>query len=50
MGPHQLLMLEKQLGHMDQLNELITKLDEEVERPMTPFAEDLKLLDTIPGV
>ncbi|BCG60835.1 IS110 family transposase [Paenibacillus sp. URB8-2] len=50
LGPHQLLMLEKQLSHIDQLNELITELDEEVERRMTPFAEDLKLLDTIPGV
>ncbi|MEK5027722.1 IS110 family transposase [Paenibacillus sp. FSL M7-1046] len=50
LGPHQLLMLEKQLSHIDQLNELITELDEEVERRMSPFAEDLKLLDTIPGV
>ncbi|AIQ20574.1 transposase [Paenibacillus sp. FSL H7-0357] len=50
LGPHQLLMLEKQLSHIDQLNELITELDEEVERRLSPFAEDLKLLDTIPGV
>ncbi|ULO05768.1 IS110 family transposase [Paenibacillus sp. 19GGS1-52] len=50
LGPHQLLMLEKQLSHIDQLNELITELDEEIERRMSPFAEDLKLLDTIPGV
>lgn len=50
LGPHQLLRLEKQLSHIDQLNELITELDEEVERRMSPFAEDLKLLDTIPGV
>ncbi|WP_019909933.1 IS110 family transposase [Paenibacillus sp. HW567] len=50
LGPHQLLMLEKQLGHIDQLNGLITELDEEIERRMAPFAEDLKLVDTIPGV
>jgi transposase len=50
LGPHQLLMLEKQLSHIDQLNELIAELDEEIDKRMTPFAEDLKLLDTIPGV
>ncbi|MCD9026593.1 IS110 family transposase [Cohnella silvisoli] len=50
LGPHQLLMLEKQLSHIDQLNELITELDEEIEKRMIPFAEDLRLVDTIPGV
>jgi transposase len=50
LGPHQLLMLEKQLAHIDHLNELISELDEEIEKRMAPFAEDLKLLDTIPGV
>ncbi|BCG57581.1 IS110 family transposase [Paenibacillus sp. URB8-2] len=49
LGPHQLLMLEKQLSHIDQLNELITELDEEVERRMTPFAEDLKLWIPFPA-
>ncbi len=50
LGLHQLLMLEKQLSHIDYLNEMISELDEEIEKRMTPFAEDLKLLDSIPGV
>ncbi|EHQ90202.1 IS110 family transposase [Desulfosporosinus youngiae] len=50
LGAHQLFMLEKQLAHIDYLNELISKLDEEIEKRMTPFAEELKLLDSIPGV
>jgi len=50
LGPHQLLMMEKQLAHIDYLNELISELDEEIEKRMTPFTEELKLLDSIPGV
>jgi transposase len=50
LGPHQLLMLEKQLAHIDYLNELISELDAEIDTRMIPFAEDLQLLDTIPGV
>lgn len=50
LGAHQLFMLEKQLAHIDYLNELISKLDEEIEKRMTPFAEELELLDSIPGV
>lgn len=50
LGAHQLFMLEKQLAHIDYLNELINKLDEEIEKRMTPFKEELKLLDSIPGV
>ena len=49
-GKHQLLMLEKQLSHIDYLNQLISELDEEIDARMAPFSEDLKLLDTIPGV
>ena len=49
-GRHQLLMLEKQLAHIDYLNQLISELDEEIDARMAPFVEDLKLLDTIPGV
>ena len=47
---HQLHMMEKQLAHIDYLNELISELDEEIEKRMTPFTEDLKILDSIPGV
>ncbi|MCZ8514647.1 IS110 family transposase [Paenibacillus filicis] len=50
LGAHQLLMIEKQLAHIDYVNELITELDTEIDKRMVPFAEDLKLLDSIPGV
>lgn len=50
LGPHQLLMIEKQLGHIDYLDDLIKELDEEIEKRMLPFSEDLELLDSIPGV
>lgn len=50
LGAHQLYMIEKQLAHIDYINELINKLDDEVEKRMTPFTEELKLLDSIPGV
>lgn len=47
---HQLQMIEKQLAHIDYLNGLISELDEEIEKRMAPFAKDLELLDSIPGV
>ncbi len=47
---HQLHMMEKQLAHIDYLNELISELDEEIEKRMTPFTEELKILESIPGV
>ncbi|TDF87526.1 IS110 family transposase [Paenibacillus piri] len=50
LGAHQLLMIEKQLAHIDYLNELVTELDAEIDERMAPFADDLKLLDSIPGV
>lgn len=50
LGAHQLLMIEKQLAHIDYVNELLTELDTEIDKRMAPFAEDLKLLDSIPGV
>jgi len=49
-GPHQKLMLEAQLKHIDFLDEQISKLDEEVKVRMLPFEQDLERLDTIPGV
>lgn len=49
-GPHQKLMLETQLRHIDFLDEQIVKLDDEITERMSPFEEDLERLDTIPGV
>lgn len=44
------MILADQLDHIDFLTEKIEKLDEEVERRLRPFEQDLVLLDTIPGV
>jgi transposase len=49
-GPHQRLMLQTQLRHIDELDRLIQQLDEEIKRRMLPFEEALERLDTIPGV
>jgi transposase len=50
MGPHQKLMLEAQLRHIDYLDEEVSRLDTEIKARMLPYEEDLELLDTIPGV
>ncbi|MEK5520584.1 IS110 family transposase [Heyndrickxia sp. FSL W8-0423] len=50
MGPHQKLLLETQLRHIDFLDQEIKRLDEEVKARMLPFEEVLELLETIPGV
>lgn len=50
LGTHQLYMIEKQLAHIDYINELMNELDTEIEKRMIPFKDDLKLLDSIPGV
>lgn len=49
-GPHQKLMLQTQLQHIDFLDEQIAALDEEVRVRLLPFEKDLELLDTIPGI
>ncbi len=50
MGPHQRLMLQTQLRHIDELDALIQQLNEEIKRRMLPFEKDLERLDTLPGV
>lgn len=50
MGPHQRLMLQHQLKHIDQLDELIEELDNEIDHRMAPHEDDIQRLDTIPGV
>lgn len=50
LGDHQLQMIEIQLAHIDYLNGVIKELDDEIEKRMAPFAKDLELLDSIPGV
>ncbi|MBX6353496.1 MAG: IS110 family transposase [Thermoflavifilum sp.] len=48
--PHQQKMLAMQLRHIDELDELIDEVSEEIEKRMRPFEEDLRRLDTIPGI
>jgi transposase len=49
-GPHQRFLVARHLAHLDDLDGLIAELDEEVDRRLIPFAEEVALLDTIPGV
>lgn len=50
MGPHQVFLLQEQLGHLADLEARIERASEEVERRLRPFQETLKHLETIPGV
>jgi transposase len=43
-------MLSLHLGHIDQLTATIERLDREVLREIDPFAEQVRLLTTIPGI
>ena len=47
---HHGLMVGKMLAHIDYLEESIAELSMEIERVIAPFAEEVELLDTIPGV
>ena len=47
---HHALMLSLHLGHIDQLTATIERLDQEVQRELDPFAEQVALLCTIPGI
>ena len=47
---HHALMLSLHLGHIDQLTATIERLDGEVRRALDPFAEQVRLLCTIPGI
>jgi transposase len=49
-GDHHALMCQLHLDHIAQLNEMISRLDAQVESMMVPFARQRELLDTIPGI
>lgn len=49
-GGHQRFMLSQQLVHIDELDELIARLDEEVAERTRPFLAEVERLDAIPGV
>jgi len=48
--PHQQMILKSMLDHIDQLSELITKLDTEIETRMSEDVELVEALDEITGV
>ena len=48
--PHHRFMLEQILGHLDFLDEWISRVSEEVAHRMDPFCRQIDLLRTIPGV
>ena len=49
-GPHQRLLLATQLRHIDFLEQEIGRLDAEVAQRLSPFEEELQVVDTIPGI
>jgi len=50
MGPHQRMMLQSQLRHLEFLEEEIGRLNAEVETRMHPFEGAVAHLDEIPGI
>jgi transposase len=49
-GPHQRFLVARQLAHIDFLDHQIEEVSAEVAQRMSPFEEEIALLDTIPGV
>jgi transposase len=48
--PQHLVLLERMLAHIDFLDESIQQVHQEIERCLLPFAREMELLQTIPGV
>ena len=48
--PHHRFLLGQILSHLDYLDEAIEAISKEVENHITPFSDQIQLLDTIPGV
>lgn len=49
-GPHQRFLVGEQLAHIEELEARLNRLTAEIEARLSPFAEAIKLLETIPGV
>lgn len=50
MGPHQRMMLQSHLRHLDFVDQEVTQLSEEVSERMRPFNEAIQRIDEIPGL
>jgi transposase len=49
-GDHHALLARMHLDHIDHLTFMIDGLDERIEQVLAPFAQQLRLLRTIPGI
>jgi transposase len=49
-GPHQRMVMQCQLRHLNFLDDEIARLDKEVARRMDPFEESVQQIDDIPGI
>ncbi len=49
-GSHHALLASEMLALIDHIEESIKRLSDQIEEVIAPFAEEVKLLDTIPGV
>jgi len=49
-GAHHALLARMHLEHVDQLSGMIQRLDGEIDQVVAPFAEQVGLLRTIPGI
>ncbi len=49
-GPHQRMVMQCQLRHLNFLDDEIAGLDKEVARRMDPFEESIQQIDDIPGI
>jgi len=50
MGPHQRLMLQSQLRHLEFLAQEIEQMNQEVATRLDPFEEAVQVADAIPGI
>jgi transposase len=49
-GSHQRFVLREQLAHIEELEARLDRLNTEIEARLSPFAQALELLETIPGI
>ena len=47
---HQRWLLREELGHLSSVEAQVGRVEQEIERQMKPYAEQLRRLDTIPGI
>src|SRR6267142_4023153 len=47
---HHRFMIEVSLGHMDYIEKLIMRLDEQIAKHLIPYRKQYELLQTIPGI